>query len=123
MKLRKIHVPDDRMLSKDDLKFVIGGGDETFDGGTLPEVTCYGQKGYRHTGNALTCSECSSNFYYYAAEAAIDLIGTAIAAKNGSTYNTFTGSFGTSTNASAAYNTWQYCSDHEGDHIEGSENW
>lgn len=64
MKLKRISLPNDRMLSNDEMKFVVGGGDDVpeFEGGTLPEAVVYAPKrgGHEHEGDFSDCQSCQN---------------------------------------------------------------
>lgn len=67
MKLKRISLPNDRMLSNDEMKFVVGGGDDVpeFEGGTLPEAVVYAPKrgGHEHEGEFENCPRCREILY------------------------------------------------------------
>ena len=60
MKLKRIHLSNDRILSNNEKKLIIGGGDEdiTIDGGYLPEIICTGHTHTSHEGAFTDCPEC-----------------------------------------------------------------
>lgn len=60
MRLRRIHLSEDRVLSNDELKFVIGGGDDDaiIDGGMLDEVEVIGHHTPHSSSDFTECPEC-----------------------------------------------------------------
>lgn len=62
MKLKMIHIAQDRVLDSNSMKFVIGGNDDIIDGGWLPEVNVYGTDKSSchssHDGSFTDCEEC-----------------------------------------------------------------